>query len=307
MSRLFRRKEERKSLWQRIKEVAFTDVGVLVRGIEPGSLERLEELLLASDFGVSATMRLVDHVEDLTRRGQVRTEPEFLAAVENEIVRILRSGNADTSLREADTPPTVYLIVGVNGVGKTTSIGKLARRLQRQGKRVLLAAGDTFRAGAIDQLRIWAERVGADFVGASPGADPASVAFDAIDAARARGADVVLVDTAGRLHTQGDLMAEISKVERVIRKKLPDAPHETLLVLDATTGQNAISQARIFGQTLQLTGLILSKLDSTARGGVVIALKEEFDLPVKLIGTGEGVDDIETFDPETFAREVLTG
>lgn len=307
MSRLFRRKEERKSLWQRIKEVAFTDVGVLVRGIEPGSLERLEELLLASDFGVSATMRLVDHVEDLTRRGQVRTEPEFLAAVENEIVRILRSGNADTSLREADTPPTVYLIVGVNGVGKTTSIGKLARRLQRQGKRVLLAAGDTFRAGAIDQLRIWAERVGADFVGASPGADPASVAFDAIDAARARGADVVLVDTAGRLHTQGDLMAEISKVERVIRKKLPDAPHETLLVLDATTGQNAISQARIFGQTLQLTGLILSKLDSTARGGVVIALKEEFDLPVKLIGTGEGVDDIETFDPATFAREVLTG
>lgn len=307
MSRLFRRKEERKSLWQRIKEVAFTDVGVLVRGIEPGSLERLEELLLASDFGVGATMRLVDHVEDLTRRGQVRTEPEFLAAVENEIVRILRSGNADTSLREADTPPTVYLIVGVNGVGKTTSIGKLARRLQRQGKRVLLAAGDTFRAGAIDQLRIWAERVGADFVGASPGADPASVAFDAIDAARARGADVVLVDTAGRLHTQGDLMAEISKVERVIRKKLPDAPHETLLVLDATTGQNAISQARIFGQTLQLTGLILSKLDSTARGGVVIALKEEFDLPVKLIGTGEGVDDIETFDPATFAREVLTG
>jgi len=307
MARLFKRKEERKSLWQRIKEVALTDVGVLVRGIEPGSLERLEELLLASDFGVGATMRLVDHVEDLTRRGKVRTEQEFLAAVESEIVRILRSGNADTTLAQAATPPTVYLIVGVNGVGKTTSIGKLARRLQRQGKRVLLAAGDTFRAGAIDQLRIWAERVGADFVGASPGADPASVAFDAIDAAQARGVDVVIVDTAGRLHTQGDLMAEISKVERVIKKKLPGAPHETLLVLDATTGQNAISQARIFGQTLQLSGLILSKLDSTARGGVVIALKEEFDLPVKLIGTGEGVDDIEPFDPESFAKEVLTG
>ena len=307
MARLFKRKEERKSLWQRIKEVALTDVGVLVRGIEPGSLERLEELLLASDFGVGATMRLVDHVEDLTRRGKARTEQEFLAAVESEIVRILRSGNADTTLAQAATPPTVYLIVGVNGVGKTTSIGKLARRLQRQGKRVLLAAGDTFRAGAIDQLRIWAERVGADFVGASPGADPASVAFDAIDAAQARGVDVVIVDTAGRLHTQGDLMAEISKVERVIKKKLPGAPHETLLVLDATTGQNAISQARIFGQTLQLSGLILSKLDSTARGGVVIALKEEFDLPVKLIGTGEGVDDIEPFDPESFAKEVLTG
>lgn len=307
MSRLFRRKEERKSLWQRIKEVAFTDVGAIVKGIEPGSLERLEELLLASDFGVGATLRLVDHVEDLTRRGAVRTEAEFLAAVESEIVRILNSGNSDASLKEADSPPTVYLVVGVNGVGKTTSIGKLANRLQRRGKRVLLAAGDTFRAGAIDQLRIWAERVGTDFVGASPGADPASVAFDAIEAAQARNADVVIVDTAGRLHTQGDLMAEISKVERVIKRKLPGAPHETLLVLDATTGQNAISQARTFGETLDLTGLVLSKLDSTARGGVVIALKEQFDLPVKLIGTGEGVDDMEVFDPEAFAREVLTG
>lgn len=306
MSRLFKRKEERKSLWQRIKEVALTDVGAIVRGIEPGSLERLEELLLASDFGVGATMRLVDHVEELTRKGQVRTEEEFLEAVEGEIVRILRSGNADTSLHYADSAPTVFLIVGVNGVGKTTSIGKLAHRLQRQGHRVLLAAGDTFRAGAIDQLRIWSERAGTDFVGASPGADPASVAFDAIEAAQSRGADVVLVDTAGRLHTQGDLMAELSKVERVIKRKLPGAPHETLLVLDATTGQNALSQARIFGQTLDLSGLILSKLDSTARGGVVIALKEEFDLAVKLIGTGEKMDEMEAFDPESFAREVLT-
>lgn len=307
MSRLFRRKEERKSLWQRIKEVAFTDVGAIVRGIDAGSLERLEELLLASDFGVGATLRLVDHVEDLTRQGKVRTEDDFLAAVESEIVRILQSGDSDTSLRFAESPPTVFLVVGVNGVGKTTSIGKLAHRLQRSGHRVLLAAGDTFRAGAIDQLRIWAERVGADFVGASPGADPASVAFDAIEAASARGADIVLVDTAGRLHTQGDLMTELAKVERVISRKLPGAPHETLLVLDATTGQNAISQARIFGQTLKLSGLVLSKLDSTARGGVVVALKEEFDLPVKLVGTGEGIEDMKEFDPASFAREVLTG
>lgn len=307
MSRLFRRKEERKSLWQRIKEVAFTDVGAIVRGIDAGSLERLEELLLASDFGVGATLRLVDHVEDLTRQGKVRTEDDFLAAVESEIVRILQSGDSDTSLRFAESPPTVFLVVGVNGVGKTTSIGKLAHRLQRSGHRVLLAAGDTFRAGAIDQLRIWAERVGADFVGASPGADPASVAFDAIEAASARGADIVLVDTAGRLHTQGDLMTELAKVERVVSRKLPGAPHETLLVLDATTGQNAISQARIFGQTLKLSGLVLSKLDSTARGGVVVALKEEFDLPVKLVGTGEGIEDMKEFDPASFAREVLTG
>jgi fused signal recognition particle receptor len=305
MSRRLKHTEERKSLWQRIKEVAFTDVGAIVRGIEPGSLERLEEVLLASDFGVPATLRLVDHGEALTRTGKVSTEPEFLAAVEGEITRILESGDADTSLHFAPAPPTVFLVVGVNGVGKTTSIGKLAHRLQRSGRRVLLAAGDTFRAGAIDQLRIWAERTGADFVGARPGADPAAVAFDAIEAATARGAAVVIVDTAGRLHTQGDLMKEISKVERVIARKLEGAPHETLLVLDATTGQNALSQARIFGQTLDLTGLILSKLDSTARGGVVVALKEEFDLPVKLVGTGEGIDDVAEFDPAAFARDVL--
>lgn len=307
MSRLFRRKEERKSLWQRIKEVAFTDVGAIVKGIEPGSLERLEELLLASDFGVGATLRLVDHVEDLTRRGAVRTEAEFLAAVESEIVRILNSGNSDASLKEADSPPTVYLVVGVNGVGKTTSIGKLANRLQRRGKRVLLAAGDTFRAGAIDQLEVWARRVGAEFVGATQGADPASVAFDAIEAAKARGCDVVIIDTAGRLHTQRDLMNELAKVERVVARKVPGAPHETILVLDATTGQNAVSQVRTFGSMMQLSGLALTKLDSTAKGGIVVALKEEFDLPVKLIGTGESIDQLETFDADKFARDVLTG
>lgn len=308
MARLFRHKEERKSLWQRIKDVAFTDVNVLIRGgVDEGSLERLEELLLANDFGVPVTLRLVDRVEELSRQGKARTEQDFLNAVERELLAILRGNGGETSLRFAEGEgPTVFLVVGVNGVGKTTTIGKLAYRLKHQGHRVLLAAGDTFRAGAIDQLRVWAERAGADFVGAQPGADPAAVAFDAIEAARARGADVVIIDTAGRLHTQSDLMAELAKVRRVITKKVEGAPHETLLVLDATTGQNAVSQVRIFSEMLQITGLVLAKLDSTAKGGIVVALKEQFGIPVKLVGTGEGIEDLEPFDAEQFAKEVLT-
>jgi fused signal recognition particle receptor len=305
MARLFRKAEEKASLWTRIKQIALTDVGVLVRGLNEGSLEQLEELLLASDFGVAATLRLVDRVEGLSRAGKIRTEEEFHAALENEVLAILERGSNDPSLRFAASGPTVYLMVGVNGVGKTTSIGKLANRLRQQHRRVLLAAGDTFRAGAIDQLRVWAERAQVDFVGARPGADPAAVAFDAIDAAAARRADVVIIDTAGRLHTQGDLMAELVKVERVIGRKLAGAPHETLLVLDATVGQNALAQARTFSQALTLTGLVLAKLDSSARGGIVVALKEEFDLPVKLVGTGESIDALETFQPERFARDVL--
>lgn len=306
-SRLFRTSDETKSIWQRVKEAALTDVGVVMQGgLDQEALERLEEVLLASDFGVGATLRLVDHVEDLTRSGKVRTEAEFRRAVEDEIHRILMSGDADPRLR---LPPAgvlaVVLMIGVNGVGKTTTIGKLAHRLGGDRERVLLAAGDTFRAGAIDQLRIWAERTGAEFVGAKPGADPASVAFDAVDAALARRCDTVIVDTAGRLHTQGDLMAELAKVGRVLERKLDGAPHETLLVLDATVGQNALRQAREFNESLPLTGLVLAKLDSTARGGVVVALKQEMDLPVKLVGTGEAVDDLEAFDARTFSRDVL--
>ena len=306
MARLFNKSAEKRSLWQRIKDVALTDVGVLVRGLDEGSLEKLEELLIASDFGVTSTMRLVRHVESLSRQGKIKTEQQFLQTVEKEIKAILDSGAADASLHfSANEDPTVFLMVGVNGVGKTTSIGKLAHRLKRQGRRPLLAAADTFRAGAIDQLRIWSERVGSDFVGAQPGADPASVAFDALDAARARKSDVVIIDTAGRLHTQIDLMQEIQKVERVIARKQEGAPHETLLVLDATVGQNAVAQARTFSQALKLSGLILAKLDSSARGGIVIALKEEFGLPVKLIGTGEKIDDLEPFDADEFSKEVL--
>jgi fused signal recognition particle receptor len=303
--RLAKRAGEKPTLWKKIKDIALTDVGVLVRGLDEGSLERIEETLLAADFGVPATMRLVDVVESLSRGGKIRSEEQFQQTVEREIRGILTDGNADTALASAAEAPTVYLMVGVNGVGKTTTIGKLAHRLRREGKRVLLAAGDTFRAGAVDQLKVWADRVGAEFVGALPGADPASVAFDAIDAAVARKADVVIIDTAGRLHTQDDLMTELAKIARVVDRRLPGAPHETLLVLDATVGQNAVAQARTFGRALPLTGLVLAKLDSTARGGIVVALKQEFDLPVKLVGTGEAVDELTTFDADRFARDVL--
>ncbi len=302
---LFRRSTEKPSLWQRIKDVALTNVNVLVQGMDEGSLENLEELLLANDFGVGATLKLVDHVRRLSQRGKIRTETEFLSTVEGDIREILLSGNSGTALRFADQPPTVLMIVGVNGVGKTTTIGKLAHRLQREGHRVLLAAADTFRAGAIEQLDRWAERTGAAFVGAQPGADPASVAYDAVDAAESRRADVVIVDTAGRLHTQENLMEELRKIERVLGRRLSGAPHETLLVLDATIGQNSVAQVRTFGQALTLTGLVLSKLDSTAHGGTVVALKEEFDLPVKLVGTGEDIDALQPFNAAAFAVNVL--
>ncbi|MFW5947625.1 MAG: signal recognition particle-docking protein FtsY [Gemmatimonadota bacterium] len=307
-NRLYRTGEERKGLWQRVKEVALTDVDVVLRGgLDHDALERLEELLLANDFGVQATLRLVDHVEALTRSGKVKTEAELRAAVEDEIYRILTDG--ETGPRRLELPPpgelAVILVVGVNGVGKTTTIGKLAHRLARARQKVLLAAGDTFRAGAIDQLRIWADRANAGFVGARPGADPGAVAFDAMDAAAARGCDTVIIDTAGRLHTQGSLMDELAKIGRVAGRKIDGAPHETLLVLDATVGQNAVRQAEEFNAALPISGLVLAKLDSTARGGVVIALTQAFDLPVKLVGTGESVEDLEPFDARTFSRDVL--
>ena len=308
MARLFRRKEEgKKSLWDRIVDVALTDVSVLVAGMDEGSLERLEETLIAADFGVPATLRLVQVVETLASRGVARSQQDFERAVRDEIVQILSAGRSDTALRfDYDAGPTVFLVVGINGVGKTTTIAKLAHRLTRQGRKVLLAAGDTFRAGAIEQLKRWADRVGADFVDAEPGRDPAAVAFDAVERAQATGADVVIIDTAGRLHTQSDLMKELEKVHRVIGKKLDGAPHETLIVLDATVGQNAMAQIRTFGQTLPLTGIIITKLDGTAKGGIVVALKEEFDLPVKFIGVGETMDDLVPFEIREFAEEVLT-
>jgi fused signal recognition particle receptor len=308
MNRIFKRDDEsRKSLWDRIVDVALTDVTTLIRGVDEGSLERLEELLIAADFGVPATLRLVGAVETLAERGLARSQDDFLEAVRGEIVEILSAGRSDTALTfNFEGGPTVLLIAGVNGVGKTTTIGKLAHRFTSRGRRVMLAAGDTFRAGAIEQLRRWSERVGCDFVGADPGRDPAAVAFDAVDRALDGGVDILIIDTAGRLHTQSGLMEELQKVQRVISRKLPGAPHEQLLVLDATVGQNAMAQVRTFGQLLDLSGLVLTKMDSTARGGIVVALKQEFDLPVKFLGVGEAIGDLVPFDVETFAREVLT-
>ena len=281
------------------------DVAVLARGgVEAGSLERLEELLLEADFGVPVTLRLVEEVGRRAQRGEVKTESEFLEALRQGIEGSLRSGNADPDLVVTEQP-TIVLVVGVNGAGKTTFIGKLSRRLRDQGLKVVVAAGDTFRAGAIDQLKVWAERTGADFIGAAPGADPASVAYAAIDAAVARKADVLLVDTAGRLHTSAGLMEELRKVARVVAKRLPGAPHETLLVLDGTIGQNAVQQAKEFAAAVPVTGLVMTKLDGTARGGVVLAVHEAIDAPIKFLGVGEQAGDLVPFDATEFSRELL--
>jgi fused signal recognition particle receptor len=290
-------------LWGKLKRLALTDVRVIARGgVDAGSLDRLEEVLLTSDFGTAVTERLVDEVKRQAERGQIRTADDFERALTTGVATALRAGNATTALAVAAAKPTVYLVLGVNGAGKTTFIGKLATRLRREGKSVLVAAGDTFRAGAIDQLRVWAERSGADFVGAAPGADPAAVAWTAIDAAVARGVDVAIIDTAGRLHTSDALMDELRKVVRVIDKRLPGAPHEALLVLDATIGQNAVAQARVFAASVRVTGLVLTKLDGTAKGGVVVAVHEAINAPVKFVGVGEAADDLEPFDADAFAQ-----
>ena len=296
--------EKKKGLWRRVVDLALTDIRVAVGGVDHESLESLEERLLAADFGVDATLRLVDHVDLLARRGGVSGGSELRRALTDEIARILEPARS-SFLQMADTGTTVYLIVGVNGVGKTTSVAKLAHRIRLEGRSVIIAAADTYRAGAIEQLRVWAERAGADFVAGQKGGDPAAVAFAAIDAAEARGVDVVLVDTAGRLHTQRNLMEELQKVDRVIRRRCEGAPHECLMVLDATLGQNAVAQVRAFKNTVSLSGIILTKLDGTARGGIVVGLQQEFGLPVKLVGSGEGIEDLSDFDPDDFVEGVF--
>ncbi|MFN2399492.1 MAG: signal recognition particle-docking protein FtsY [Gemmatimonadaceae bacterium] len=309
MPRIVRRVTDvpRRSLWQRIKDVALMDVGVIVRGgVSAGSLEALEELLLEADFGVPVTLRLVAEVEHQASRGYIKTQTEFLDALRAGVEAALRAGNSDGSMVAAPTGPTVILIVGVNGAGKTTFIGKLSERYRGEGKRVILAAGDTYRAGAIDQLRLWAERTGARFVGSAAGSDPAAVAFDAVDSAVANDMDVLLIDTAGRLHTQESLMSELRKVARVIAKRLPGAPHETLLVLDGTIGQNAVAQARSFAQSVPLTGVVVTKVDGTARGGIVLAVHEALDVPIKFVGVGEKASDLLEFDAADYARELLS-
>lgn len=307
MSRLFRRKDEepKRSLWQRVKDLVRTDVGVLFKGVDAGSLEALETLLIESDFGVSPSLALVAEVERRHRRGEVKTEAEFRQALADGVEAALTKGNSNPALHRAASGPTVLLVIGVNGAGKTTFIGKLSAMYRAQGKRVLVGAADTFRAGAIDQLRVWAERAGADFIGGAAGADPASVAFDAVDAGVTRNVDLIIVDTAGRLHTSDDLMTELRKIHRVIGKRLPDAPHEVLLVLDGTIGQNALAQARTFANAVPITGLVVTKLDGTAKGGIVVAVHEALDVPVKFVGVGEQVGDLEPFDAATYARELV--
>ncbi len=295
------------SLWQRLKRVAVTDVGALVRGMNAADLEALERTLIEADFGVQATIDVVQAVEDQVRRGQLKTEADLKAAVGARLTRILAVPGPPPGVlaRAADGGVTVIVFVGVNGVGKTTSVAKVARKLQREGRKVLLAAADTYRAGAIAQLQVWAERLALPCVAGAPGGDPAAVAFDAIEAAATRGLDTVLIDTAGRLHTQDGLMDELRKVARVIARKLPGAPHETLLVLDGTVGQNAIQQGRQFLQAVQPTGIIVTKLDGSARGGAVVALRSELHLPIRFLGLGETVDDLEPFDAKAFAERLL--
>jgi fused signal recognition particle receptor len=280
--------KSRRALTEQLAAAAF-DPG------DADAWERLEEALIAADVGVPTTAELVQRLETRAEVG------ELGVALSDEAAQLL----GEPARLKLDGRPSVILVVGVNGTGKTTTIGKLAQKLREHGHSVLLAAADTFRAAAEEQLEIWAQRAGADFVGSARGGDPAAVAFDAIEAATARDRDVVIVDTAGRLHTQTNLMEELAKVRRVIERRLPGAPHETLLVIDATTGQNGLQQARLFGEAVDITGVALTKLDGSAKGGVALAIAHELGLPVKLVGVGEGLDDLRPFDARDYARALL--
>lgn len=266
--------------------------------IDEELFEELEEILIMGDVGAATAGRICEELrKKVKERGE--TDPEAIRSLLEETVADMLRGGQELVL---NTKPSVILVIGVNGVGKTTTIGKLAARFKGEGKRVVLGAADTFRAAAIEQLEVWADRAGVELVKHSQGADPAAVVFDAVSAAKARGADVVICDTAGRLHNKKNLMDELHKISRVIDRELPDADKEFLLVLDATTGQNAVNQVREFRNAAGITGIVLTKLDGTARGGVVLTIREELQVPVKFIGVGEGVDDLQPFDPDDFAR-----
>lgn len=270
--------------------------------IDESLFEELEELLVMGDVGVHTAGRICDELRRKVKEQGV-TDPEKIMQMLREIVADMLRGGEELHL---GTKPSMVLVIGVNGVGKTTTIGKIASRLRDEGKKVVLGAADTFRAAAIEQLEVWAQRSGAELVKQSQGSDPAAVVFDAISAAKARNADVVICDTAGRLHNKKHLMDELSKISRVIDRELPGADREVLLVLDATTGQNAVNQAREFKNSAGITGIVLTKLDGTARGGVVLAIREELDLPVKFIGVGEQVDDLQPFDADQFAEALFS-
>ncbi|HEY8416443.1 MAG TPA: signal recognition particle-docking protein FtsY [Limnochordales bacterium] len=271
--------------------------------IDESVYEGLEEALIQADMGVATTMRIMDGLRERVRREAVRDPAAVKGLLQEEILAVLKP--VARPLLRAPEGLTGMLIVGVNGAGKTTSVGKLAHRFRQEGRRVVIGAADTFRAAAIEQLQVWGQRSGATVIAHQAGADPAAVAFDAAQAALARGADVLLVDTAGRLQTRTNLMEELKKVHRVLKDRLGQHLTEVLLVLDATTGQNGLSQARLFGQAVPLTGIILTKLDGTAKGGIVVAIAGELGLPVKLVGVGEGVDDLQDFDPEAFVKALF--
>lgn len=265
--------------------------------------DELEEILIQADCGVNVATGMVEQMRKTARKEKIDDPSRVMGLLQAEVVKIL--GEEAVPLNIPDENPAVILVVGVNGSGKTTSIAKLAHRFKAGGKKVVLAAADTFRAAAIDQLQIWADRVGVELIKHQEGADPGAVVYDSLNAARARRADVLIIDTAGRLQNKTNLMKEIGKVKKVIEKEIPAAPHEVLLVLDATTGQNAISQARIFEEVTGVTGIILSKLDGTAKGGMVLAVSRELEIPVKLVGVGEGLEDLRDFSPQAFARALF--
>jgi fused signal recognition particle receptor len=298
-----------RSLWRRIVDVALMDVNTIVQGgVDEDAHDRLERALLEADFGVDTTMELADDLKRAAERGIITDEAQlrrFLGERVREILRTVSVSATGGELARAVEGPSVILVLGVNGTGKTTTVAKLAWRLQSAGDRVIVAASDTFRAGAQEQLKSWAERVGCDFVGGRSGGDPAAVAFDAVEAARSRGAQWALIDTAGRLHTERDLLEELQKIDRVVGRLVEGAPHERFLVVDATSGQNVVAQASRFGQALDLTGLVLAKFDSTARAGTAVSVARELGLPVRFLGTGEDLEDLEPFSPDVYVEKLL--
>jgi len=270
--------------------------------IDEELFEELEEALITSDIGVETSLKIIEGVKRKVRENKITDPLMVKELIKEELIEIL--GSEENKL-DIEPSPAVIMIIGVNGVGKTTSIGKIAAILKKKGKKVMLAAADTFRAAAIDQLQIWADRVGVDIIKQAEGSDPASVIYDAIHAARARKVDVLICDTAGRLHTKKNLMEELKKISRIIEREMPDARRENLLVLDATTGQNAVSQAKTFSEVADLTGIVLTKLDGTAKGGIVISIKSELNIPVKLIGVGEQIDDLQPFSARDFVEALF--
>jgi len=275
--------------------------------IDEAFFEELEEILIGADVGVNTVMELIDELRAEVKKRKIEEPAELQPILSEKLVALLKGEEQSPQLNVQPEGITVILFVGVNGVGKTTTIGKLAWHFKQQGKSVLMAAGDTFRAGAIEQLEVWGQRVGVDVIRQNAGSDPAAVMYDAVQAAKQRGADILLCDTAGRLQNKANLMEELSKIYRVIQREIPGAPHETLLVLDATTGQNALQQAKLFGEKSGVSGLVLTKLDGTAKGGIVIAIRHELALPVKLVGLGEQMDDLQEFDAEQFVHALFAG